>query len=124
MEGELCYASRTYARLSLENIPTRSHRAVTKLSVHNQADSQLSVERLNLPVPYLSLFESRDGLLWTQAVTMIRTRDTGMAAFRVEKDPPAEAKDARPLSGPRLQPEQTMIIRAFGTFFASRMGGG
>lgn len=123
MEGELCYASRTCARLSLENIPIRSHRAVTKVSVHNQADSQLSVERLNLPVPYLSLFESRDGLLWTQAVTMMRTQDTEMATFQVEKDPPAEAKDARPLRGPRQLPEQSMIIRAFGTIFASRMGG-
>lgn len=117
MEGELCYASRTYARLSLDNIPARSHRAITKITVYNKADSQLLIERLSLPVPYLSLFQSADGLLWTQAVTLMRTRATGMAVFQIEQEPPAEAKDAKLIRDPRQPAERSMIIRAFGTLF-------
>lgn len=117
MEGELTYASRTNARLNLENIPIRSHRTITQILIQNRADSQLSIERLSLPVPYLSLFETEDGLLWTQAVTLERTRKTGLAAFQIETGPLAPAQSAKLISGPRQQPEQNMVIRAFGTIF-------
>jgi hypothetical protein len=117
MEGELCYASRTYARLTLDNVTACSHRATTQVAIHNRAASHLQVERLSLPVPYLSLFEGPDGLLWTQAVTMQRTRDTEMATFQVEQGPPREIADAIPVSSPRQQFEESVIIRAFGTLF-------
>jgi hypothetical protein len=117
MEGELCYASRTYARLNLENIPVRVHRAITQIIIDNKADTQLLVERLNLPVPFLSLFEASNGFLWTEAVAMIRTRDTGMAAFQIGKRPPEEASAAKLVSEPREKPDQNMVIRAFGALF-------
>ena len=118
MEGELCYAGRTCARLNLENIPMRAHRAITKIIIDNKAGTQLLVERLNLPVPYLSLFESSDGLLWTEAVTMIRSRDTGMAAFQINNKPPKEAPKAKLISEPRETSDQNMVIRAFGALFS------
>lgn len=117
MEGELCYASRTHGNLNLENVPVHSHRAITQMTVHNQADTQLQIERLNLPVPYLSLFETENGILWTEAVTMVRTRNSGMAAFQVEKGPVDAASGARLIINPRQQPSQNMIIRAFGVLF-------
>jgi hypothetical protein len=117
MEGELCYASRTYARLNLDNIPTRAHRAITQIIIENKAGTQLLVERLSLPVPYLSLFEASNGLLWTETVTMIRTRDTGMATFQTGKKPPKEAPKAKLVSEPREKPGQNMVIRAFGALF-------
>ena len=117
MEGELCYAGRTFARVSLENIPRRVHRAITQVTVHNRAASQLLIERLSLPVPYLSLFETSDGSLWTQAVTLVRTRDTGEANLHVEPEPPDEAKQASLISEPRQQPGHQTVIRAFGALF-------
>ena len=117
MEGELCYAGRTYARLDLENIPFRPHRAVTEVLMHNRAETQLLVERLSLPVSYLSLFAGVNGLLWTQAVTMTRTRDSGMAAFQIDKNPSGPAGREKPISHPRQQPEHNMVIRAFETIF-------
>ena len=117
MEGELCYASRTHGRLRLEQIPTRAHRAITQLTVRNQASSSLLVERFSLPVPYLTLFETADSVLWTQSVVMERTRDAGLAAFHVEPDPSEQAGETRSLGEPRQQPTQSMIIRAFGVLF-------
>jgi hypothetical protein len=117
MEGELCYADRTFARLSLENIPTRVHRAITRVTILNKATTQLLIDRLSLPVPYLSLFETAAGLLWTQSVTMVRTRDTGTASLQIEADPPEQAKGAKPVGEPRLHPEQNMVVRAFEVLF-------
>jgi hypothetical protein len=117
MEGELCYASRTNARLNLANIPIRTHRAVTAVNIVNRASTQLVIERLELPVPYLSLFEGDNGGLWTEAVTMERTRDKEMAVFQVETGPPEEAKKATLLSEPRWPPEPKMSIHAFSKLF-------
>lgn len=117
MEGELCYASRTHGRLNFDNVPLQPHRAITQVTISNRAISQLLVERLSLPVPFLSLFESPDGLLWTQAVTMVHTRETGMATFDVEKSPPAQASQVKLVSEPRQIPGQNMVIRAFGVLF-------
>jgi hypothetical protein len=117
MEGELCYAGRTHANLNFENVPLHAHRAITQIVIHNQADTQLHIERLSLPVPYLSLFESTDDILWTEAVTMVRTRETDMATFQVEKDPPTAAIEAQRIFEPRQQPTHNMVIRAFGVLF-------
>jgi hypothetical protein len=117
MTGELCYAGRTHANLNLENVLVQAHRAITQVAIQNQADTQLHIERLNLPVPYLSLFETAAGTLWTEAVTMVRTRDTGMASLQVEKGPPDVATEAKSIFDPRERPPQNMAIRAFGVLF-------
>ncbi|MBN1994131.1 MAG: hypothetical protein JW953_15645 [Anaerolineae bacterium] len=118
MEGELCYASRTQGRLNFENIPLQTHRAVTQVTIRNQAKSALVVERLSLPVPYLSLFATAEGVLWTETVTMACTRDTGMAACDIGAIPPPQASQARLINEPRQKPGQNMIVRAFGALFS------
>jgi hypothetical protein len=117
MEGELCYADKTTGRLRVEYVPTRVHRAITKVMIRNQASLPLQVERLSLPVIYLSLFCTPDGLLWTQMVTMDRTRNTGMAALNVTNQLPIAAKEARLVSGPRQMSGQNMVVRAFEALF-------
>jgi hypothetical protein len=114
MEGELCYASPTYARLDLDNLSLGPHHAVTQMTIENRADSHLLVERLKLPVPYLALFEASDGLLWTQAVTMTRSRDTAMADFQIEQKPPQQAGVKKRLSEPRLENSIRTTIYTFG----------
>lgn len=117
LEGELCYASRTYGRLNLSEIPLLPHRAVTRVLIQNHADSVLLVERLNLPVPYLSLFVAQGGRLWTEAVTMIRARDSSQADLQIQKSPPAEAAEALLVASPRKEGGGILSIRAFGAIF-------
>jgi hypothetical protein len=117
MEGELCYASRTNARLHLENAPIGPHHAVTQVSIQNRAGTQLLVEHLKLPVPYLTLFEASDGLLWTQGVTMTRSRDTDMADFQIEQSPPKRAGVVKRLSQARQTTSIKTAIYAFGALF-------
>ena len=59
--GELCYGSRTRARMRLGELPIRSHRAVTRVELRNRSSRTLDLERLNLPVPQLRLFASAEG---------------------------------------------------------------
>jgi hypothetical protein len=117
IKGELGYASRTYGHINLENVPIRPHRAVTQVLIENKSDSQLLIERLSLPVPYLSLFATPEGQLWTQVVALTRTRDTGMAAFQISPQLPEAAIGAEEVSGPRQTPGANMVVRAFGRLF-------
>ncbi|MEO0604697.1 MAG: hypothetical protein AAF211_24905, partial [Myxococcota bacterium] len=49
MEGQLCYASRTAARLLLEALPVRPGRVRTAIEVRNQGRDRLLLERVQLP---------------------------------------------------------------------------
>lgn len=112
-DGELCYASRTYGRLNLDNLDVYSHRAITEVNIHNNSTEPFLVERLNLPVPYLSLFSTVDNVLWTEAVTVVQTMGTSLAEFNIESEPPSPAASVSLVTPPRKDPEKGMLIRAF-----------
>jgi hypothetical protein len=114
LEGETCYASRTHGRLNLENLATYPFRAVTQVHIHNKGATPLLVERLNVPVPYLSLFLDKDGRIWTETVTVVQTRGTSLAEFNIERQPPQVAAEASLITNPRLSSQKGMLIRAFG----------
>ena len=111
-DGELCYASRTNAQLSAEQVDIRAHRAVTEITVQNRASETLQVERLKLPVEHLSVFSGRDSSLWTEAVRFERTDDNGHASISVGDRPPETAGEVTHLSGARKD-ERTVVLRVF-----------
>ena len=111
-EGEACYASRTHARLNLENLIVDPFRAITQVHIHNEAPIPLLIERLNLPVPYLSLFHTQAGNLWTETVTVVQTQGTSLAKFDIEAEPPSTPTTAKLLSVPRRNPHKGMLISA------------
>jgi len=116
-EGELCYASTTHCRLNLDELPQRPHRAVTPVLIRNQADTTLSLERLNLPAPLLPLYASSNGQLWTPRATLMRDKDGDMAELTIDNKPPKEAKKVVQLSKPRETTNRGALIRAFNTVF-------
>lgn len=116
-EGELCYASKTSGRISLDKLSIRPSRAITPLVVINKAADRLLIDRVALPVPLLSLYATPEGMLWTQPATLIRDDDGGMAELKLGKDAPKEAKAAVKINKPRKQPEKGMLVRAFSSIF-------
>lgn len=114
MEGELCYASRTGARLSLENVPLRPSRAVTTVTLKNGGEDRLVLERINIPVPHLSLFQDAAGSLWTEAVNVERGSDGSLAQVRFEKGPPGHVENPRKVAPPRLESKKNILFRAIG----------
>jgi hypothetical protein len=116
-EGELCYAARTHARSSLRELPRRTYRAITPVNIKNSTDNQLSIDKLSLPVPLLSLYGTADGDLWTERVTLIRATPGEMASLRIVAGAPSDAASAQLLTGPRGQPEKAGLVRAFSGLF-------
>jgi hypothetical protein len=112
--GELCYASRTAARLTFDNLPVRPHRAVTIASISNRAASPLAVEKLRIPAPQMSVYGTEGGRLWTETVTFERHEDGEMARHQHGKGPPDIATTATLLGGPRSPVEPGLIVRTFG----------
>lgn len=112
-EGETCYASRTHGRLNLENLSASPNWAITQVHINNDSAVPLLIERLNIPVPYLSLFHTQGSILWTEAVTVVQTRSEYLAEFNIGKEPPQSATGAKLITTPRQDPQQGMLIRAF-----------
>jgi hypothetical protein len=117
MEGELCYASRTRARLRLEELDFVPHRALSAFFIRNHTKSKLKLDRLKLPMPNLSVYAAADGRLWTEMVTLSRREDGDLAELQLGKGPPPEVGPAELLHGPRVKPEKGLLIRAFGGLF-------
>lgn len=117
-EGELCYASTTHCRLSLEELPIRPHRAVTPVQIINRATESLLIERINLPVIYLSLYSAEPGQLWTDMVTITREALEENASLRLHKRPPPQAREASLLCEPQLHADKGILSRAFTALFS------
>ncbi|MFN2323327.1 MAG: DUF432 domain-containing protein [Trueperaceae bacterium] len=105
-EGELCYAVRTAARTEVADLPLRPHRAVTAVTVENQAATPLALVRIAVPMPFLALHVDPDGRLWTDRVRFVHQSDG---------DTTVEAQPAAPTGGtllaePRDAPTLTQTL--------------
>jgi hypothetical protein len=118
-EGELCYAGRAAMRLSLDEVELRDHRAVTAVHIRNRGAEVLTVERLNLPVVYLSLHRDPDGELWTEDVVF--ERPAGQQVFQLllrESARRRRASSDEELTPPRLPMPDRLSVRALASLFA------
>lgn len=117
-EGELCYSVKTAGRLRLENLPKRLHRAITPIHVRNHGSDALHIERVQVPVQYLSLFEGPDHFLWTQSVKLDRETAGHRATVRFDETGiPKEAGATTQLRGPRLHVRTNTIVRTLSSLF-------
>jgi len=102
-EGELCYAGRTHARHKLADLPQRPHRAISPMTIRNETDKPVPLEKISLPVPMLSLYGADDGSLWTQRVTLTLEGGTEQARVKIDSDLPEVARTLERLAGPRME---------------------
>lgn len=120
--GELCYASRIPAVLKLEDVPFRPHCAITAVHLRNLGATPLRLERLNLPMPRLSLFYSAQSGFWTDMITLERKdEDSELASIKLEQQPPPEAAPTQFVSSARIGGgEPNMVFRAFSALFRDK----
>ena len=81
--GELCYASLTRARSSIEGPDLYPFRAVTPIDVVNQGTDPLRIEQLRVPVPLLALHVDEDGRLLTDAIALKRGEGETQASLEI-----------------------------------------
>ena len=116
-EGQLCYAGKTHARVSLDLLPMQPFRAVTPIVIRNKHQDVMVLDRLSLPVELLSLFSTVDGLLWTQPVTMVKEIDGYIAALEFGQLPNNEIKNTTLISDPRRKPDHHIITKTLTDLF-------
>lgn len=116
--GELCYATQTRARLNLGAVDKRAaFRAITAVTVINRGDDNLSLDRINVPVPHLTLF--CDGRrFWTSPLTITRERDLTTAKITIEGKPPQTDGAVERIAEPRTPVRGGVLNKAIDLLFA------
>lgn len=100
--GELCYASQTRALLNLDNVQYSPFRAITPITIDNQGEDNVRLDRINVPVPHLTLY--CDGQrFWTSALRVLRETNLANANLHIDNKPPYQsvqiAAPRRPIRG-------------------------
>ncbi|MGB6977444.1 MAG: hypothetical protein WBE18_08345 [Gammaproteobacteria bacterium] len=108
--GELCYASHTRCRRQFDPALLQPHRIISTVTIINNASQNLLIERLKLPLPYLSVYCCQQGYLWTEDLTMEHKTSSRGAIVHIEKGLPHMAQQPQQISKPRLLPKSGGII--------------
>lgn len=118
--GELCYAAKISARLNVNELKLLYHRAVTSLVIKNRASDPLFLERIKLPVPFLSLYRGEDGVSYTEEIAVEREKNGKTVQISLGKSPAKQFPVANKLIGPRRAMESTFMNRTFNTIFSTK----
>lgn len=111
-EGELCYASRTRARLERAASPATHARAATALTLINQGADATRIDRVSLPMPRLALYEDGDGLLWTETLTVTRSTGGELAEVTLGRGDPPRCVGGTRIAEPRSADRDNVFTRA------------
>lgn len=117
-EGEMCYAKYTDARLQHDALEHRPHRAITPITIINRSRKALVIERINVPVPLLNLYNDNAQRLWSQSLTIVRETDKATVEVRLDKTSPPEIGETIEVSPPRVVSEKQTLIRSLASLFA------
>lgn len=112
-EGVVAYSLKTQARTKVDDVKQVSYRVITPVAVRNESEELLTVDQLNLPVPYLSIYCDEADHLWTETVVLKHGGEDQLAGLEVRDGAPSEADGARRLSGPRERASDNVFVRAF-----------
>lgn len=116
-QGELCFADKTHARHSLEDIPARPHRAVTPITIENRSAKMLTIDKLSIPLPYLALYGGDDGSLWTDPITLQHENLASLTRFKLGQHLPQGITSQHLLDAAASTPDKHGLIRVFTGIF-------
>jgi hypothetical protein len=112
--GELCYASQTRALLSLDNVQYSAMRAITPITIDNQGEDNVRLERINVPVPHLTLYCDGERF-WTSGIKILREKNLATANVQIEA---SSRKNAFLVAPPRRPIRGGVLDRAVDLLFA------
>ncbi len=69
-KGQLCHFTRIHAALIEENLPFRPHRALTHLCIENKSNAPIPIDKLKIPVNYLTLYQESRGVFVTSSLSV------------------------------------------------------
>ncbi|TQV78795.1 hypothetical protein FKG94_12295 [Exilibacterium tricleocarpae] len=116
-EGEVCYASTTRARLDAALLEPVPFKAVTPVMIHNKSDVKLVLERVNLPVPFLTLYVV-NGEYWTSPVRVTVEADLSRAKIDIDPDHLKREEEKTQLAEPRKGSGKGVLDKAINLLLA------
>jgi hypothetical protein len=120
--GELCYASRTLARMEPSELVILAHRAYTEVVVRNDSPEPLFLERMSIPVRNLELYAGNDHVLWSSNVTVRQEKPGELADVRIGAGAPAACRGGMRLVEARDVVSGNVAVRAFSALFRGSSG--
>jgi hypothetical protein len=83
-EGVISYASQVTEQLDVKPIANNKARAAIEVRIQNQSEQMLTLDKISVPAPNLSLYADSDGQFWTPRITLVR-RDNQDAILSVDE---------------------------------------
>ncbi|SFK66306.1 hypothetical protein SAMN04488079_11852 [Methylophaga sulfidovorans] len=71
-EGVLSYASQVSEQLDVKPIANNKARAAIEVRIQNQSEQMLTLDKISVPAPNLSLYADKHGQFWTPRITLVR----------------------------------------------------
>ena len=116
IRGEICYATKVFGRLALEQLPIRAFRAVTPIHIVNHHTKAIQIERINIPAPLLPLYAAQDGRLWTPTIEVEQLANGRTPKVSISKHLHPKAGNVKLLNQAR-QHDDDNLINLFEHFF-------
>ena len=110
--GELCYALRTRAVRSLEEIETRAYTAVCPITVRNRAPKELNFERLCVRVEHLNVYQGPDRL-WTNELEVRFQGEEQSSQVTIGRGAPDFTGELVKICEARQQADKTLFAQSF-----------
>lgn len=102
IDGELCFAGNTYCSSQLKYVPAGADRIVSPMLIKNQSKKILCLEKINVPLPYLSVYSDMHNFLWTEQLTVYNEGEDP-PLVQVSKGPPKAMRDIKLISRGRME---------------------
>lgn len=112
-QGELGFWLPTRARRRIDAEAFEPHLVVCPLSLINESDEVLPVEKLAVRVMHMTIFESSEGL-WANEMSVRYEKDLEGSRIDLGHGPPVEATNAKAVTDPREKPERGLRALTFG----------
>ena len=118
-DGELCYVTKTAARLRVEQLPARKHRAITSINIHNLGIEPLLVDRIKVPMKNLSLYRNEAGFYHTESLDYEWNGNESMIKMVFKGKPHFLNMNLTLVSEPRIKLPGNLVVRTFRSLFNS-----
>ncbi len=115
MGGELSYALKTTAKHRLEAVTRRKWRAICPVTVVNESEKSLDLQRICVQSKHLGCY-SGETLLWANAVEVTHRAEKEELHVQFAQEPPVFEKISRRLSEPRELVKKSFLRRGLGGF--------
>jgi hypothetical protein len=100
MDGEVCYSGHTHCSPHLKDVPSGPDRIISPLLITNKAEDTLILEKISVPLPYLSVYSDAENFLWTEQLYVNRESNEN-PEVEFAKGPPKALDEIYRLTPPR-----------------------